>query len=155
MNNMEIRRGDIFNVMNGGRFAGGATISGFRPAVVVSNNMGNHFANCVEVVYLTSQEKKPLPTHASVMCRVPSTALCEQIDTVGKEKLGEYVRTCTDAEMKRIDAALLVSLGLNTPGSDQGGRTRQAQRTDRTTRARTSQSSRRSATRTNKCMSRF
>ena len=111
----EIRRGDIYNVHNGGRFGGGVTISGFRPAVIVSNNTGNHFSNCVEIVYLTSQEKKPLPTHASIMCKVPSTALCEQIDTVGKDKLGDYVRTCSDAEMRAIDAALLVSLGLTPP----------------------------------------
>lgn len=115
MNNIEVRRGDIFEVLAGGRFNGGTTISGFRPAVIVSNNTGNHFSNCVEIVYLTSQDKKPLPTHARIMCRVPSTALCEQVATVGKEKLGAYIRTCNDAEMRAIDAALLVSLGLTAP----------------------------------------
>ena len=115
MNNMEIRRGDIYNVQNGGRFSGGTTISGFRPAVIVSNNTGNHFSNCVEVVYLTTQDKKPLPTHAPVMGKVPSTALCEQINTVGKDKLGEYIRTCSAEEMQQIDAALMVSLGLTPP----------------------------------------
>lgn len=110
--NIDVRRGDIFTVRNAGRYAGGVTVSGYRPAVIVSNNTGNKYSDRVEVVYLTSQEKKPMPTHVKVMAYVASTAQCEQIDTVGKDMLGGYVRTCSDKEMRQIDAALLVSLGL-------------------------------------------
>jgi mRNA interferase MazF len=46
------------------------------------------------------------------MCKVPSTALCEQIDTVSKGRLGNYVRKCTDEEMDAIDKALMYSLGI-------------------------------------------
>lgn len=113
---MEILRGDIFFVRKA--FCEGYEQDAGRPAVIVSNNIGNKHANIVEVVYLTSQEKKPLPTHVDILCRVPSTALCEQISTVAKERLCEFVRACTDDEMKRIDKALMVSLGIDQPVSE-------------------------------------
>lgn len=108
---MEILRGDIFIVDSDGWCT---DKKHHRPAVIVSNNSGNHFSDWVEVVFLTSAEKKPLPTHASVVCRGSiATVLCENIATVHKTKVGEYIRTCTDDEMQKIDEALKVSLGLN------------------------------------------
>lgn len=110
---MEIYRGDIFFVDKYSKdFGCGSEQSTGRPAIVVSNDMGNKYSSMVEVVYLTSQEKKPLPTHVEVICQVPSTALCEQICSVSKERLSSFVRTCTDAEMKKIDEALMISLGI-------------------------------------------
>ena len=83
-----------------------------RPAVIVSNDYGNAHSSNVTVVYLTSQEKRPMSVHVPVICKVPSTALCEQIYTVSKERLGEYVRTCTDEEMQRINQGILEALGM-------------------------------------------
>ena len=108
---MEILRGDIFIVDSDGWCT---DKKHHRPAVIVSNNSGNHFSDWVEVVFLTSAEKKPLPTHTSVVCRGSiATVLCESIATVHKTKIGDYIRTCTDEEMQKIDDALMVSLGLN------------------------------------------
>ena len=109
---MDIYKGDIFYVQKGGRVYGSEQYAE-RPAVVVSNDIGNNNSSIVEVVYLTSQPKNNLPTHAKVLCSVPSTALCEQINTVSKERLGSYIRTCTKNEMDAIDKALKISLGLN------------------------------------------
>lgn len=116
---MEIYRGDIFYVAKGKYQS--SEQGGERPAVVVSNNSCNHFSDCVEIVYLTSQTKKPLPTHVEVVCRCLSTALCEQIYTVHKDRLTDYVRSCTADEMRRIDNALKISLGLGkeTPPEDE------------------------------------
>lgn len=113
---MEIRRGDIFYVRKGG-YAYGSEQDQGRPAVIVSNDTGNYHSNIVEVVYLTTQEKKPLPTHVDIMCKVPSTALCEQITNVSQERLGEYVRSCTVEEMDAIDRALMILLGIDVPFS--------------------------------------
>lgn len=107
---MEYYRGDIFFVATTGR-----TDKAWRPAVIVSNNKGNKYADQVEVVYLTTAEKKPMPTHVPVMCLEPSTALCEAVYTVGKTRLGEYIRCCSQQEMEGIDKALMISLGLETP----------------------------------------
>ena len=116
-NKMNVYKGDIFYVQKSGRVTGSEQNSD-RPAVVVSNDIGNEHSGIVEVVYLTSQPKKDLPTHAKVLCSIPSTALCEQIHTVSKERLGAYIRSCTEKEMNDIDAKLKISLGLENDNSN-------------------------------------
>lgn len=115
---MDIYRGDIFFVRNFVRVSGSEQTTN-RPAVVVSNDIGNKHSDMCQVVYLTTKDKKPLPTHAKVMCQIPSTALCEQVCSVSQDRLTEYIRTCTDEEMKEIDKALMISLGLDmSPNSE-------------------------------------
>lgn len=111
MKEPEYKRGDIVFVRDY-RHTTGSEQDAVRPAVIVSNDKGNFFAPIVEVVFLTTQEKKPLPTHTTVMCKIPSTALCEQITTVSKERISEYIRTCTKAEMQAIDRCMRISLEL-------------------------------------------
>ena len=111
--NVEVYRGDIFYIQMGSSV--GSEQSAGRPGVIVSNDMGNKHSPNVEVVFLTSKDKKPLPTHVDVFCKVPSTALCENIHTVSKERLGDFIKSCSTSEMKRIDEALLVSLGIEPP----------------------------------------
>ena len=53
-----------------------------------------------------------MPTHVEVMCQIPSVALCEQIHSISKGRLGEFIRTCTDEEMEKIDNAIMISLGI-------------------------------------------
>lgn len=84
---------------------------GGEPIVVAE--VTNYDMDVVEVVYLTTRDKAPLPTHAPIQCKISSTALCETIFTISKERLGDYVRTCTEEEMDGIDAALAASLGLH------------------------------------------
>ena len=110
----EYYRGDIFYITPFYTVTGSEQRAG-RPGVIVSNDANNKYSPNVEIVFLTSQEKKPLPTHVPVMCRVPSTALCENIQTVSKERLSTFIKSCTTKELKNIDNALLVSLGINAP----------------------------------------
>lgn len=115
---MEIKRGDIFYVRAAGDVAGSEQRPG-RPAVIVSNDTCNQNSPVVEVVYLTGQEKTPLPTHVSVLAKIPSTALCEQVSSVFVDRLGEFVKRCTEKEMEEINKALKISLGiLETPRVD-------------------------------------
>lgn len=111
---IDYRRGDIYYIEAGGVCVGSEQKPG-RPGVIVSNDLGNKHSSNVEVVFLTSQSKKELPTHVSVICKVPSTALCENIQTVSKERLGTFIRACSDNEMREIDNALLCSLGITIP----------------------------------------
>lgn len=110
----QIKRGDIWFV-RGGKAVVGSEPMGDRPAVIVSNDKGNATSPNVEVVYLTSKEKKAMPTHVPVVARTQSTALCENIQTVSKERLENFIRSCTDKEMDELDKALLHSLGLTLP----------------------------------------
>lgn len=112
--NRTILRGDIYYIKKHEDAVGNEQYSN-RPGIIVSNDIGNEHANIVEVVYLTSGRKKLLPTHTQVMCHIPSTALCEQIVTVAKERVGEFIRCCTDDEIERIDKAIMISLGLAQP----------------------------------------
>ena len=107
---MEIKKGDIFWIENS-RGAGSEQI-GTRPALVVSNDMGNQNAPVVTVVWLTSQKRKPLPTHCEVKAFERSIALCENVTTVSKERMGGYIRTATQEEMENVDQCLRIALGL-------------------------------------------
>lgn len=112
---MEIYRGDIFYVYRNAYDVTGSEQDAGRPGVIVSNNIGNEKNEIVQVVYLTSQEKTPMPTHTEVVCKLPSVAICEQVCTVSKKRLGDYIKTCTDDEMRRIDECLRISLALDEP----------------------------------------
>lgn len=106
-------RGEIYYVESGQRNECGSVQHGGRPAIIVSNDIGNEAGPILEIVYLTTQEKKPLPTHVQIMSsKMPSTALCEQIVTIYKDKVGGYIGQCSIAEMKSIDSALAVSIGI-------------------------------------------
>ena len=112
MGDLNIYRGDVFFVENYGKRIGSEQAEG-RPAVIVSNDKNNENIPCVEIVYLTTQPKTSLPTHCKVKALVQSTALCEQITTVSKERLGAFIRQCTDEEMAEIDKAIAVSVGIS------------------------------------------
>lgn len=104
-------RGDIWFV-RGGKSIVDPALYGNRPAIIVSNNKGNKHSPNVEVVFLTTKDKKYLPTHARVLCKTPSIALCENVQTVSKDRLMNYMRTCSEKEMTQINKALLCSLGF-------------------------------------------
>ena len=108
----EIRRGDIFYVMKSGARVGSEQWGG-RPGVIVSCDENNVYSNVVEVAYCTTKPKSNLPTHVSIMSAYrPSTVLCEQINAVSTERLGDYIGCCTADEMREIDVAIATSLGL-------------------------------------------
>ena len=123
-NDLIINRGEVFYITPKYDTVGSEQRSG-RPAVVVSNNLNNEHSECIEICYLTLQDKKPLPTHIKVdrgQC-INSTILCEQITTISKERVGDYMCRLPDDIMDAVDKALTISLGIdylfdgNTPVS--------------------------------------
>lgn len=108
---MDIKRGDIWYIESG--YSTGSEQRPGRPAVVVSNDRNNQFSSTVEVVYLTTQPKRDLPTHVTIgSLSRESTALCEQITTVSTERLGTYKGCVTTEELEDIEEAILISLGV-------------------------------------------
>lgn len=84
-----------------------------RPGIIVSNDANNLHSKTVEIVYLTTQPKTNLPTHCTIVSAArTSTAICEQIVTVSKDRLSSYIGLCTENEMEDIDRCLAISLGL-------------------------------------------
>lgn len=110
---LSIRRGEIYYIIKSDTL--GSEMETGRPAIVVSNDDNNKFSNTIEVVYLTTQPKKELPTHVVITAtNRTSTVLCEQITTVDIMRVGTYVATCTPGEMRKVDAALAASLNLKS-----------------------------------------
>lgn len=112
MSTMKVERGDIFYIYKNAPTYGSEQIAG-RPGIIVSNAKNNEYSETFEVVYTTTQEKNPLPTHVTIRStpRV-STALCEQITTVSLERLGDYIGKVSKSEMSNLETAMLISLDL-------------------------------------------
>lgn len=108
---MRIERGDIYYILC--NKTTGSEQKGKRPAVVVSNNIGNAHAPVVEVVFLTTNLKKWLPTHTEIRSTPSrSKALCEQVSAIDKSRISDYIGKVTKEEMKNIEKAIKISLSI-------------------------------------------
>jgi len=111
-----IRRGDMFyaDLTNGV----GSEQNGFRPILIIQNNAGNRYSRTVIAAIITSRidSKAKLPTHYPVKARQglekDSLILLEQIRTIDKRRLREYIGTLDDVTMNEVDKALAISVGL-------------------------------------------
>lgn len=118
MEGRQYYRGQIYYIRP--RDGIGSEQTGWRPGIIVSNDVGNENSGTVIVVYLTTRKKPPLPTHVTInSAKQPSTALCEQIFAVDKERIGDYVNEASQAELNNLERALLISLDIasNIKGS--------------------------------------
>lgn len=107
-----IERGSMYYIDHAPNYVGSEQYAG-RPAIVVSSDRYNSTSNTVEVVYLTTQAKNDMATHVQIRSSGKlSTALCEQITSVSVLRVGDYMGTLTDEEMRRIEAAMMISLGI-------------------------------------------
>lgn len=85
-----------------------------QPAIVISNDTINKMNKTVQVIYLTTNPRKELPTNVRISgLNQESYALCEQIHTISKDRLGSYIKDATIIEMREIELAINHSLGLN------------------------------------------
>lgn len=103
-------RGDVVWVMDSKGI--GSEQRGERPALIVSNDYANEHAPVVTVVWLTTQEKKPLPTHCEVKGTEKSTALCENVTTISKERVGAFIRSASYVEMENVDRCIAIALDI-------------------------------------------
>lgn len=110
----KISRGEVFYITSKNDTVGSEQRNG-RPAVVVSNNECNTHSTVIEVCYLTLQEKTPLPTHVFIdrgAC-INSTVLCEQVTSISKERVGDFMCRLPDDIMDKVDMAIVKSLDLS------------------------------------------
>jgi mRNA interferase MazF len=95
----------------------GSEQGGYRPCIIIQNDIGNRFSPTVIVAAITSKIKKEkMPTHVAIGKKEglqdDSVILCEQIRTVDKSRLTKYICSLSDEKMKRVNQALLISLGM-------------------------------------------
>lgn len=99
----------------------GSEQGGERPVVILQNNLGNKYSPTVVVAAITSKirKKRRLPTHTRLHCSAlptDSMVLLEQIRTIDKHRLGKYIGKLNGRDMKRIEQALLASVGIKGRG---------------------------------------
>lgn len=98
----------------------GSEQGGVRPVLIVQNDIGNKYSPTIIAAAITSRlNKAKLPTHIALdkdLYGLPkdSVILLEQIRTLDKQRLKEKIGELPDDLMKRVDDALLISLGFFT-----------------------------------------
>ena len=114
--NKSINRGDLYYAdLNP---VVGSEQGGIRPVLIIQNNTGNKHSPTVIVAAITSKAMKAtLPTHCILSAHAgldrDSVALMEQIRTIDKRRLKDYVGTLGEDDMQKVNTALAVSVGLN------------------------------------------
>ncbi|CAM4181919.1 mRNA interferase MazF [Paenibacillus alkaliterrae] len=86
--------------------------------LVIQNDIGNRFSPTVIVAAITAQiQKAKLPTHVEMDAAAhgfdrDSVVLLEQIRTIDKQRLTDKITHLDDETMRKVDDALLISVGL-------------------------------------------
>ena len=118
MEERSFERGEIY-VANLSPYIG-AEQGGTRPVIILQNNLGNIFSPTLIVAPLTSRYKKRnLPTHYLIEdveeLKTTSLVLLEQIKTIDKRRITEYIGQASKDDIKNIEKALTISLGFEIP----------------------------------------
>ena len=97
----------------------GSEQGGTRPVLIIQNDMGNKSSPTVIVAAITSRNKKMrLPTHTTITMKTGtlpknSIAMLEQIRTIDKNRLKNFVGEIDRASAEAIERASLESLGID------------------------------------------
>lgn len=91
----------------------GSEQGGYRPVVIIQNDLGNKHSHTVIVCPITSKvDYTNMPTH--VVCGIyrKSVILAEQLKTLDKSRLTKRIGILKDEVMAAVDKALKISLNL-------------------------------------------
>ena len=110
MKDKKILRGDMFYANLGKGI--GSEQKGYRPVLVIQNDVGNKFGPTVIVASITSRVgiKAKLPTHYFINTedglQAPSIILLEQIRTIDKKRLDSYIGHLSQKNIDGVNEAL-------------------------------------------------
>jgi len=114
----KINRGDLYYANLEDKEAIGSEQTGIRPVVILQNDWGNFYSPTVIIAPITSKQKAKLPTHILLKkskdrLEKDSIILAEQIKTIDKERLKCYTGKLNIEEIKKLDNALIIALGID------------------------------------------
>lgn len=114
-----IYRGDIFLCDLGeiNYFDNSSIQRGFRPVIILQNDIQNEKSPTTIVAPITSAKKKRMLTHVKLEkgeagIQKESIILLEQVTTIDRFQLGRYLGSVDDEKLLKIERALMASLGL-------------------------------------------
>ena len=116
MKDKKCLRGDLYYANLGHGI--GSEQRGYRPVLIIQNNIGNKFSPTVIVAPITSRIgiKAKLPTHyflnTGVGLEAPSIIMFEQIRTIDKKRLDSYIGHLDDEHISEANKALSISIGI-------------------------------------------
>ena len=118
-----IKRGDIYYAKLNPVV--GSEQGDTRPVLVVQNDMGNKHSPTIVIIPISCNlNKNPLPTHVVIPrlsgLKSDSLALAEQIRTIDRSRLGEYIGRIGEEVQSEIDAALAIGIGIEIGHSPKG-----------------------------------
>ena len=109
---MEVHRGEVFYADLSPVV--GSEQGGIRPVLIIQNEIGNRHSPTVIAAAITSrQDKNRLPTHISV--RADRCGLAKD------SRLRQRAGRIPEDDMRRVDEALGVSMGLESQSTHQDG----------------------------------
>ena len=112
----KVKRGDVYYAELDPVI--GSEQGGVWPVLIIQNDVGNQHSPTTIVAAITGQlSKAKLPTHVDLAGRENglaknSVVLVEQVRTIDKSRLKEYICTLDKQIMEQVDQALLISMGL-------------------------------------------
>ena len=115
---MQIKRGDIFYADLSPVV--GSEQGGIRPVIILQNDIGNRHSPTVICAAITSKmNKAKLPTHIELEAKKyqlvkNSVILLEQIRTIDKQRLKDFICHVDKKMMLQVEEALKISFGLLT-----------------------------------------
>ena len=95
----------------------GSEQGGYRPVVILQNNVGNRYSNTVTIDPVSSKIKPPLPTHVVIRNNDgnlgnTSVVLLEQIRTIDKQRLNKHIGILSEDTMAEIEAGILCEFDI-------------------------------------------
>ena len=96
----------------------GSEQCGTRPVLIIQNDVGNKYSGTVIIAAITSKLKRnyKLPTHYRIQAQFGlskvSYIMLEQIQTIDKARLTDYIGTLNGKAMRKVNHALAISVGL-------------------------------------------
>lgn len=114
---MVIRRGDIYYADLSPVI--GSEQGGIRPVLIIQNDVGNRHSPTVICAAITSKmNKAKLPTHVEISADEyhivkNSVILLEQIRTIDKQRLRDFVCHVDSRMLRRVNTAIRISLEMD------------------------------------------